>query len=571
MKKKKIKEIGLDRGLTNYGDPEFSSYLRRSFAKSMGYTNKTLKKPIVGIVNTSSGLNSCHRHFPEMIIALKRGIESEGCMAVDFPVISLGEINLSPTSMMFRNLMSMDVEEMIRAQPVDVVILLGGCDKTLPAMIMGAISAGKPFLVMPAGPMITNKFENERLGACTDCRRYWSKFRSGEVSESKIGEIENKLASSAGTCAVMGTASTIACIVESMGLCLPNASCVPAVFSERLKLAEETGNIASKIALKKIKKIKKVNENDIYNGLVTLLGLGGSTNAIIHLTAIAGRANVKVDLKKFNQISEKVPVLVNLKPTGTNYMEDFYYAGGMNAFLKEMKPFLKTNTYNIEGKSIASIIKEKSNSFHDTNVIRTRKDPFEKKGGLVALFGNICPNGAILKRSAADKSLFETTGKAYVFDDIKVMSDQIDNPKLNISKDDFLVLKNIGPKTVYGMPEAGYLPIPKKLLKQGVKDMIRISDGRMSGTAFGTIILHMSPEASVKGPFAAVQTGDKIKLSVKNKTLNLLISNKELENRMSKLTSKEPKITRGYQKLYYDTVLQADEGCDFNFLQYKNK
>jgi dihydroxy-acid dehydratase len=271
--KKKIKKVGLEQGLTNYGDPEFSSYLRRSFAKSMGYTSKTLKKPIVGIVNTSSGLNSCHRHFPEIIVALKRGIESEGCLAVDFPVISLGEINLSPTSMMFRNLMSMDVEEMIRAQPVDVVILLGGCDKTLPAMIMGAISAGKPFLVMPAGPMITNKFENERLGACTDCRRYWSKFRAGEVSESKIGEIENKLASSAGTCAVMGTASTIACIVEAMGLCLPNASCVPAFFSERLKLAEETGNVASLIALKKMKKIKKVTADDIHNGLVTLLAL----------------------------------------------------------------------------------------------------------------------------------------------------------------------------------------------------------------------------------------------------------------------------------------------------------
>ena len=569
--KKKIKKVGLEQGLTNYGDPEFSAYLRRSFAKSMGYTSKTLKKPIVGIVNTSSGLNSCHRHFPEIIVALKRGIESEGCLAVDFPVISLGEINLSPTSMMFRNLMSMDVEEMIRAQPVDVVILLGGCDKTLPAMIMGAISAGKPFLVMPAGPMITNKFENEILGACTDCRRYWSKFRAGEVSESKIGEIENKLASSAGTCAVMGTASTIACIVEAMGLCLPNASCVPAVFSERLKLAEETGNVASLIALKKIKKIKKVTADDIHNGLVTLLALGGSTNAIIHLTAIAGRANVKVDLKKFNLISDKVPVLVNLKPTGANYMEDFYYAGGMNVFLKEMAPFLKTNTFNIEGKTIAKIIKENLKSFHDTNVIRTRKDPFESKGGLVALFGNICPNGAILKRSAADKSLFETTGKAFVFEDIKVMSEMIDDPKLSISKNDFLVLKNIGPKTIYGMPEAGYLPIPKKLLKQGVKDMIRISDGRMSGTAFGTIILHMSPEASVKGPFAAVQTGDQIKLSVKNKTLDLLISNKELDERLSKIVSKQPKITRGYQKLYYDTVLQADEGCDFDFLQYKDK
>ena len=564
--RKKINSLGIDNNLTNYGDLEFSSYLRRSFAKSMGYTNKTLKKPIVGIVNTTSGLNSCHRHFPEMITALKRGIESEGCLAVDFPVISLGEVYLYPTSMMFRNLMSMDVEEMIRAQPVDVVILLGGCDKTLPAMIMGAISAGKPFLVMPAGPMITNKFENERLGACTDCRRYWSKFRSGEVTKKKILNVENKLAATTGTCAVMGTASTMACIIETMGLCLTDASCVPAVFAERLKLCEETGVIASKIALKKINKIKKITEDDIYNGLVTLLALGGSTNALIHLTAIAGRLGIKVDLKKFNKISDKVPVLVNLKPTGSNYMEDFYYAGGMKSLLKELSPLLNKNCINIEGKSLSKLIKDNSKSFHDTEIIRTRNNPFEKQGGLIALFGNICPNGAILKRSAADKSLFEVTSKAFVFDDIKKMSKRIDDPKLKISKNDILVLKNIGPKTIYAMPEAGYLPIPKKLLKKGVKDMIRISDGRMSGTAFGTVILHVSPEAAVNGPFAAVKTGDLIKLSVKNKTLNILISKNELNKRLKKNIIKKIDFKRGYQKLYYQSVLQADKGCDFDFL-----
>jgi len=564
--RKKIHSSGIDNNLTNYGDLEFSSYLRRSFAKSMGYTNKTLKKPIVGIVNTTSGLNSCHRHFPEMITALKRGIESEGCLAVDFPVISLGEVYLYPTSMMFRNLMSMDVEEMIRAQPVDVVILLGGCDKTLPAMIMGAISAGKPFLVMPAGPMITNKFENERLGACTDCRRYWSKFRSGEVTKKKILNVENKLAATTGTCAVMGTASTMACIIETMGLCLTDASCVPAVFAERLKLCEETGVIASKIALKKINKIKKITEDDIYNGLVTLLALGGSTNALIHLTAIAGRLGIKVDLKKFNKISDKVPVLVNLKPTGANYMEDFYYAGGMKSLLKELSPLLNKNCINIEGKSLSKLIKDNSKSFHDTEIIRTRNNPFEKQGGLIALFGNICPNGAILKRSAADKSLFEVTSKAFVFDDIKKMSKRIDDPKLKISKNDILVLKNIGPKTIYAMPEAGYLPIPKKLLKKGVKDMIRISDGRMSGTAFGTVILHVSPEAAVNGPFAAVKTGDLIKLSVKNKTLNILISKNELNKRLKKNIIKRIDFKRGYQKLYYQSVLQADKGCDFDFL-----
>jgi dihydroxy-acid dehydratase len=564
--RKKIHSSGIDNNLTNYGDLEFSSYLRRSFAKSMGYTNKTLKKPIVGIVNTTSGLNSCHRHFPEMITALKRGIESEGCLAVDFPVISLGEVYLYPTSMMFRNLMSMDVEEMIRAQPVDVVILLGGCDKTLPAMIMGAISAGKPFLVMPAGPMITNKFENERLGACTDCRRYWSKFRSGEVTKKKILNVENKLAATTGTCAVMGTASTMACIIETMGLCLTDASCVPAVFAERLKLCEETGVIASKIALKKINKIKKITEDDIYNGLVTLLALGGSTNALIHLTAIAGRLGIKVDLKKFNKISDKVPVLVNLKPTGANYMEDFYYAGGMKSLLKELSPLLNKNCINIEGKSLSKLIKDNSKSFHDTEIIRTRNNPFEKQGGLIALFGNICPNGAILKRSAADKSLFEVTSKAFVFDDIKKMSKRIDDPKLKISKNDILVLKNIGPKTIYAMPEAGYLPIPKKLLKKGVKDMIRISDGRMSGTAFGTVILHVSPEAAVNGPFAAVKTGDLIKLSVKNKTLNILISKNELNKRLKKNIIKKIDFKRGYQKLYYQSVLQADKGCDFDFL-----
>ena len=566
---KKIKDQGIDKSLTNYGDKEFSSYLRRSFARSMGYTTESLNKPIVGIVNTSSGLNSCHRHFPEMIEALKRGIQSQNCLGVDFPVISLGEVYLSPTSMMFRNLMSMDVEEMIRAQPVDVVVLLGGCDKTLPAMIMGAISAGKPYVVMPAGPMITNKYENERLGACTDCRRYWGKYRGGEISGQKIKEVEGKLAASSGTCAVMGTASTVACLVETMGLCLPDASSVPAVYSERLKLAEQTGEIAAKIANKKIKKIKKINEKDIYNALVVLLALGGSTNAIIHLTAIAGRAGINIDLKKFNQISNKTPVLVNLKPTGSYYMEDFYHAGGMKVVLKELQGLLKKETFNIEGKKLSSIIKENSNCFHDQEVIRSKKKPFEKQGGLVSLFGNICPKGAILKRSAADKKLFEKTGTAFVFEDIKEMTKKIDDPKLNITKDDILVLKNIGPKTIYGMPEAGYLPIPKKILKTGVKDMIRISDGRMSGTAFGTIILHVSPESAVGGPFSILKTGDKIKLSVKNKSLNVLLSKKELDKRLKNTKIIAPIIKRGYLKLYYDTVLQADEGCDFDFLKYK--
>jgi dihydroxy-acid dehydratase len=566
---KKIKDQGIDKSLTNYGDKEFSSYLRRSFARSMGYTTKSLNKPIVGIVNTASGLNSCHRHFPEMIEALKRGIQSQNCLGVDFPVISLGEVYLSPTSMMFRNLMSMDVEEMIRAQPVDVIVLLGGCDKTLPAMIMGAISAGKPYVVMPAGPMITNKYENERLGACTDCRRYWGKYRGGEISDQKIKEVEGKLAASSGTCAVMGTASTVACLVETMGLCLPDASSVPAVYSERLKLAEQTGEVAAKIANKKIKKIKKINEKDIYNALVVLLALGGSTNAIVHLTAIAGRAGINIDLKKFNQISNKTPVLVNLKPTGSYYMEDFYHAGGMKVVLKELQSLLKKETFTIEGKKLSSVIKENSNCFHDQEVIRSKKKPFEKQGGLVSLFGNICPKGAILKRSAADKKLFEKTGTAFVFEDIKEMTKKIDDPKLKITKDDILVLKNIGPKTIYGMPEAGYLPIPKKILKSGVKDMIRISDGRMSGTAFGTIILHVSPESAVGGPFSILKTGDKIKLSVKNKSLNVLLSKKELEKRLKNTKIKAPIIKRGYLKLYYDTVLQADEGCDFDFLKYK--
>jgi len=566
---KKIKDQGIDKSLTNYGDKEFSSYLRRSFARSMGYTTESLNKPIVGIVNTASGLNSCHRHFPEMIEALKRGIQSQNCLGVDFPVISLGEVYLSPTSMMFRNLMSMDVEEMIRAQPVDVVVLLGGCDKTLPAMIMGAISAGKPYVVMPAGPMITNKYENERLGACTDCRRYWGKYRGGEISDQKIKEVEGKLAASSGTCAVMGTASTVACLVETMGLCLPDASSVPAVYSERLKLAEQTGEVAAKIANKKIKKIKKINKKDIYNALVVLLALGGSTNAIVHLTAIAGRVGINIDLKKFNQISNKTPVLVNLKPTGSYYMEDFYHAGGMKVVLKELQSLLKKETFTIEGKRLSSVIKENSNCFHDQEVIRSKKKPFEKQGGLVSLFGNICPKGAILKRSAADKKLFEKTGTAFVFEDIKEMTKKIDDPKLKITKDDILVLKNIGPKTIYGMPEAGYLPIPKKILKSGVKDMIRISDGRMSGTAFGTIILHVSPESAVGGPFSILKTGDKIKLSVKNKSLNVLLSKKELEKRLKNTKIKAPIIKRGYLKLYYDTVLQADEGCDFDFLKYK--
>lgn len=558
---------GLARGLTNYGDPAFSLYLRRSYALSTGVSGELLSRPVVGIATSPSGFNNCHRHFPELLEAVKRGVLAAGGLPLDFPTISLGEVFLNPTSLMYRNLMSMDVEEMIRAQPMDAVVLMGGCDKTVPAQLMGAASAGMPAVQLVGGPMMTGRYRGERLGACTDCRRYWAQYRANKVSPAEITEVEGRLATTAGTCAVMGTASTMACLAEALGMSLPGTAAIPAVHADRLRAAEATGRAGVALIRSRITPRDVITPAAVENALRVLLAIGGSTNAIIHLTAIAGRLGIKVPLTRLNELSETTPVLVNLKPTGQHYMEDFFAAGGMSAVLRELKHLLNLDCVSVTGETLGARLEAEKDPYVDHGVIRTADDPVEPAGGLVALFGSLAPRGAILKRSAADKSLFESEGRAVVFESLQDLAERIDSDDLEATPADFLVLKHAGPTSASGMPEAGYLPIPGKLARAGVKDMVRISDARMSGTAFGTVVLHVTPEAAAGGILALVHNGDRIAISVSRRRIDLLVDDTELARRRRASKPSADRPARGYARLYAEHVLQADQGCDFDFLQ----
>ena len=562
-----LKQRGLGRGLTNYGDPAFSLYLRRSFAKSMGFSGEMLARPVVGIADSRSGFNNCHRHFPELIEAVKRGVLAAGGLPLEFPTVSLGEVFLYPTSMMFRNLMSIDIEEMVRAQPMDAVVLVGGCDKTVPAQLMGAASADLPAVQLLAGPMMPTSYRGERLGACTDCRRFWALHRSGQVSAPEIDSVEGNLATTAGTCAVMGTASTMASIAEALGMALPGSAAIPAVHADRLRAAEASGRRAVELAAKPIRPSQIITPKSVENAMRVLLATGGSTNAIVHLTAIAGRVGVGVDLKRLNEISDSTPVLVDLKPTGQNYMSDLYAAGGIGAVLRELKPLLHLDCLTVTGETLGERLAHEEGAWVDRAVVRPLSDPLAKAGGLVALFGSLAPGGAILKRSAADANLFEREGRAVVFSSLDDLSARVDDPALDVRPEDFMVLQNAGPRSGYAMPEAGYLPIPQKLARAGVKDMVRISDARMSGTAYGTIVLHVSPEAAIGGPLALVRGGDRIRLSVRERKIDLLVSDAELGARRKAWKPPAAVPARGYAKLFMEHVLQAEHGCDFDFLR----
>ncbi len=565
---KKNKTLGIKGNLTNYGDPGFAAYLRRSFARSMGYSLDSLDRPIIGIATSPSGFNNCHRSMPELVEAVKRGVLKRGGLPIDFPTTSLGEVFLSPTSMKFRNLMAMDVEEMIRAQPMDACVLIGGCDKTVPAQLMGAASANIPSIQLVTGPMLAMPFQGERLGACTDCRRFWGRYRAGEISDAQIDEIEGKLATTAGSCAVMGTASTMASITEALGMGLPNSAAIPAVHADRLRLAEACGERAMEMAVDRGPLPRSViTEDSVENALRVLLAISGSTNAVIHLAAVAGRCGIELSLEKLNRLSDETPVLVNLKPTGEHYMQDLFAAGGLQVVLWELREQLNLDCMTVTGETLGERLKV-APTWVDRDVVRPFSDPYQKEGGLVALFGSLAPTGAILKRAAADPNLFEKEGRAVVFNSLEDLSERIDSPDLDVTADDFLVLKNAGPKSESCMPEAGYLPIPKKLASAGVKDMVRISDARMSGTAFGTVVLHVSPDAASGGNLAFVENGDRIRISVKNKVLDLLVEPSELQRRRS---GWQPPVIpeRGYSKLYRETVTQAPDGCDFDFLKAK--
>ncbi|HYF06172.1 MAG TPA: dihydroxy-acid dehydratase, partial [Acetobacteraceae bacterium] len=524
-----------------------------------------LDKPVVGIADTASDYNNCHRTVPELIEAVKRGVLAAGGLPLVFPTVSLCEPSLSPCSMHYRNLMALDTEAMLTAQPMDAAVLVGGCDKTVPAQLMAAISSNIPSVMLVTGPMLAQSFEGERLSACTDCRRYWAKYRAGEVTEQKIGQIEGKLATTAGTCGVMGTASTMACLAATLGFMPLAAASAPAVHADRLRIAEEAGAQAVRLITRPVKPMDIVTQQSIENSMRVLLSLGGSTNAIVHMAAIAGRAGLAFDLKRLDELSESTPVLVDLKPTGEGYMEDFHAAGGMRALLWELRDLLHLDYTDLDGVTLRERLGDGSH-FVDRRIIRARAEPISPVGGLVALYGSLAPEGAILKRSAATPALFETEARCMVFDGLEDLARRIDDPELDVTPQDILVLKGAGPRSPAGMPEAGYLPIPKKLARAGVKDMVRMSDCRMSGTAFGTIVLHIAPEASVGGPLALVETGDRIRLSVKNRTLDLLVDEATLAKRRA-AWKPAPAPRRGWDKLVHDQVTQAPLGADLRFLR----
>jgi dihydroxy-acid dehydratase len=558
---------GLANNLTEYGDREFALYLRRSFAKAMGFSDDALRKPIVGIVNTYSELNNCHRHFPELVDAVKRGVWQAGALPLEFPTISLGEVFLAPTSMFYRNLMAMDVEAMIRAQPLDAVVLTGGCDKTLPALLMGAASAGLPAVAVAAGPMLTGRNGPERLGACTDCRRFWAQYRRGEIGQGQIDEVESQLAPTPGTCGVMGTASTMACVIEALGMMLPGGAAIPAVFADRLRHAEEAGKLAVRLATQRTTPETIMTPAAFDNALRVLQAIGGSTNAVIHLTAIAGRLGIRLELDRLDELAATTPVLVDLKPSGDGYMEDFYRAGGMRVVMHELKHLLHLDTQTIAGRTWRELLDEPYTFPAWQNVIRPAAEPLQPQGALIVLRGNLAPDGALLKRSAATPALLNRVGRAVVFSSLADLAARIDDPDLDVTPDSFLVLQNAGPLGAPGMPEAGYLPIPKKLA--GVKDMVRISDARMSGTAFGTVVLHVSPEAAAGGTLGIVRTGDQIELSAERRALNLLVDDDELGRRRAELAgAPRAQAPRGYDYLYQRHCQQAHLGVDFDFLRH---
>jgi dihydroxy-acid dehydratase len=557
---------GMRRNLTSYGDADFSLYLRKAFIKAMGYTEDSLGRPVIGIANTYSGYNPCHANVPDIVAAVKRGVMLAGGLPIEFPTISLHESFAYPTSMFLRNLMSMDTEEMMLAQPMDAVILIGGCDKTVPAQLMAAASVNIPALSVVTGPMLSGTHRGERVGACTDCRRFWARYRAGEIDNDEIEEITNNLVPSAGTCGVMGTASTMACITEALGMMLPGGATIPAVMADRLRHAESAGGRAVAMAAEDLTPDKIITPESLANGLRILLAIGGSTNGIVHLAAVAGRLGIEIDYRAFDAMGRETPVLIDLKPSGQYYMDDLHKAGGLAPIFRELKPLLNLDCMTVTGRTLGEEIDELPPPF-EQDVIRSFTDPIHSGGSIAVLGGNLAGDGAIIKQSASTEKLLVHTGRAVVFESLEDLSNRIDDPDLDVTGKDVLVMRNAGPRGAPGMPEAGYIPIPLKLAQQGVKDMVRISDARMSGTAFGTIILHASPEAAIGGPLALVRNGDMITLNAPDRTLRLEVSADELQRRRAELpATKGTAGMCGYLRMFHDHVTQADSGCDFDFL-----
>lgn len=557
---------GLGRGLTSYGDADFSLFMRRAFARHTGLHGDDFHRPIIGICNTFSEINRCHTHFGPLVEAVKRGVLLAGGIPLEFPTISLGEVFTSPTSMLYRNLAAMDTEEMIRAQPLDGVVLVGGCDKTIPAQLMGAASADLPAIVLSGGPMANGEYEGRVLGACTDCRLFWQEYRAGRRSEDEMEEINQRLAPTAGHCMVMGSASTMGVAAEALGMMLPGGATWPAPETGRLMLAEATGKQIVRLVEQGLRPSQIMTRPAFENAIRAIMAVGGSTNAIIHLVAIAGRLGIDLPLALFDQLSRTTPMLANLRPAGQYQMQDFHRAGGVPALLKELEPLLHTDCITCTGRTLGENLRSAPPVPEVYRpIIRPLADPLHPDGGIAILTGTLAPRGAVIKPKAATPALLRHKGRAVVFENLQDLEERIDHPDLDVHPEDILVLRNAGPVGAPGMPEAGMLPIPKKLLRQGVTDMVRISDARMSGTAFGTVVLHVAPEAAVGGPLALVRTGDWIQLDVDARRLDLLVDDDQLARRRREWQPPEP-ASRGYVRLYQQHVLQADQGCDFDFL-----
>jgi dihydroxy-acid dehydratase len=548
-----------------FADPLHKGFVARGWLKSQGHPEQMFHgRPVIGICNTWSDLNPCNANLRILAEQVKRGVYEAGGFPLEFPVSSLGETMMKPTTMLFRNLASMDVEEAIRANPLDGVVLLTGCDKTTPACLMGAASVDLPTLVVSSGPMLNGKFQGRNIGSGTDVYRFTTERRAGTMTQAEYLEAEDSMSRSDGHCMTMGTASTMACMVEALGLTLPGGAAVPGPDSRRRRLGHLAGNRIVEMVRQDLRLSKILTRPAFENAIAVNAALGGSTNFVVHLLAIAGRAGVELSLDDFDRLGSPMPLLVNLMPSGQYLMEDFFYAGGLPAVIQEMKDHLHLDALTATGKTLGE--NTAGAKCYDREVIATMEQPFRERAGIAVLRGNLCPDGAIIKPSAASPALMKHRGRAVVFESVEEYRARIDDPGLEVDPSCVLVLKGIGPKGFPGMPEAGNLGLPRKLLQQGVRDMVRISDGRMSGTAYGTVVLHVAPEAAVGGPLALVRGGDMIALDVEKRALNAEVSDAELERRRKAWRPPEPRAARGYARLYIDHVLQADRGADLDIL-----
>lgn len=559
-------ELPSNRSREWFDTPELYGWLRRAAFKAEGFSESSYEgKPIIGICNTWSELTHCNSHLRDLAQSVKIGVWQAGGFPMEFPVMSLGEYNMKPTTMLYRNLLSMDVEESITANPLDGVVLLGGCDKTTPALLMGAASADIPAILVTGGPQLKGNWKGEELGSCTDCRRYEVELRAGTIDEDDWAELQSCIVRSNGHCMTMGTASTMGTMGEALGMSLPGNAAIPAVDSRRKQHAEEAGRQIVKNVSSDLTPSRIMDEKAFDNAIKCLHAIGGSTNAIVHLTAIAGRVGIDLSLERFDELSKTTPFLLNLKPSGQYLMEDFYYAGGVPALMGRIESILDLDNITVTGRTLGENIA--GHLVHNEDIIRPMSNPLDPEGGLAVLYGNIAPTGAVIKPTAASPDLMVHKGKAIVFEDHDDLGNRIDDPDLEVSPDDILVMKNSGPIGGPGIPEWGFLPIPKKILATGVRDMVRLSDARMSGTAFGTVVVHVTPESAGGGPLSAIRDGDMIELDVPNRKLNLLVTDEELAERLNAHKNRAPDFKRGYKWLHAQHILQADKGCDFDFLR----